>query len=159
MSAPPSLGHEWLSGKLFMQRDFPSGLQFLYRMVPQLLRRMLANVELRADRTDRRNAMCRQLTGEYLGRLFTERIRVIRAARYAIRYHLGTADNHHEQFVRADQRHRRPRGHHRANRPVPQPVGHVGRERRRDAKAEEPPRQRRPGILRRAEWSITIELA
>ena len=39
-------------------------------------------------------------------------------------------------------------------------VRDVGRESRRDSQAEEPTRQRRgTGILRRAESSITIELA
>jgi hypothetical protein len=38
---------------------------------------------------------------------------------------------------------RRPSGHRRTDRPVPQPMGHVRRERRRDAQAQEPPRQRR----------------
>ena len=43
-------------------------------VVPQPLRPGLANVELRADRADRRNAMRCQLIGEYLGCLFTERV-------------------------------------------------------------------------------------
>jgi hypothetical protein len=42
---------------------------------------------------------------------------------------------------------------------VTQAVRHVGRERRRDAQAEEPVCQRRNGVFRRAESSITIELA
>ena len=112
-------------------------------VVPQPLRPGLANVELRADRADRRNAMRCQLIGEYLGCLFTERVQVIRTSGYAARCRLRTADNHHEQFIGADQRDRRPRGHRSTDRPVPQPVGHVGRERRRDAQAEKPPRQRR----------------
>ena len=45
----------------------------------------LAHVELRADRADRRNAMRGQLIGEYLGCLFTERVRVIRTSGYAAR--------------------------------------------------------------------------
>jgi hypothetical protein len=40
-----------------------------------------------------------------------------------------------------------------------QAVRHVGRRRRGDAQAEQPSRQRRHGIFRRAESSITIELA
>jgi hypothetical protein len=40
-----------------------------------------------------------------------------------------------------------------------QAVRHVGRQCRRDAQAEQPSRQRRHGIFRRAESSITIELA
>jgi hypothetical protein len=37
-------------------------------------------------------------------------------------------------------------------------VSNVGRECRRDAQAKEPPRQRGTGAVRRAEFSITIEL-
>jgi hypothetical protein len=49
------------------------------------LRAGLANMELRADRADRRNAIRCQLIGEYLGCLFTERVRVICAVGYAAR--------------------------------------------------------------------------
>jgi hypothetical protein len=45
---------------------------------------------------------------------------------------------------------------------MPQAMGNVGRERRCDAQAEEPARQRASagtGVLRRAESSMTIELA
>ena len=45
--------------------------------------------------------------------------------------YLDSANDHHEQLVRADQRDRQPRGHtHQA---VPDAMGDVGRERRRDA--------------------------
>jgi hypothetical protein len=84
-----------------------------------------------------------QLIGEYLGCSCTERVRVIRAAGHAARCRLRTADNQHEQLVGADQGDRRPRGHRRTDGPAPQPMGHVGCERRRDAQAEKPPRQRR----------------
>jgi hypothetical protein len=67
-------------------------------------------VELRANRADRGNTIRCQLTGEYLRYLFTERVRDTRAAGHAIRHHLGTADDHHQQFVATDQRDRRPRG-------------------------------------------------
>jgi hypothetical protein len=56
---------------------------------------------------------------------------------------LGVADNHHKEFVRADQRNRRPRGHSRPNQAMAQAVRNVCRERRRYAQAEEPSRHRR----------------
>ena len=52
-----------------------------------------------------------------------------------------------------------------ATRPPPpqqaraQPMSHVGRERRRDAQPEKPPRQSGTGLFRHVESSITIELA
>jgi hypothetical protein len=52
-----------------------------------------------------------------------------------------------------------PRGHHRTRRPMAKAVCHVGRHRRRDAQAQQPPRQCGTGTFRRAESSITIELA
>jgi hypothetical protein len=106
-------------------------------VVSQSLRARLADVELLADRANRRHAIRCQLIGEYLGRLLLKRIPGFRFARHAIRHHLRTADNHHEQLVRPDQRDRRPRSHRRPDVPVPQAMGHVGRERRRDAQAED----------------------
>jgi hypothetical protein len=47
----------------------------------------------------------------------------------------------------------------RTDRPVPQAVRHIGRQRRRDAQAKRHSASTGTGILRRAEPSITIELA
>jgi hypothetical protein len=51
--------------------------------------------------------------------------------------HQRNVTQHHakrgRKLVTADQRHRRPRRHRRTSRSVPQAVGHVGRQRRRDA--------------------------
>jgi hypothetical protein len=65
-------------------------------------------------------------------------------SRYRARHpmRLRTSDDHHKELVGADQRDRRPLGYRRADRPVSQPVSNVGRQRCRDAQAEEPPRQR-----------------
>ena len=57
------------SRRLFTQRDFPPACAPCSEVVPQPLRTGLADVELRADRADRGNAIRCQLIGEYLGRL------------------------------------------------------------------------------------------
>jgi hypothetical protein len=90
-------------------------------------------MELRTNRANRGNAIGCQLPGEYLRCLLAQRVRGIRAAGHAARYRLGTADDHHQQLVAADQRDRRPRRNRRAS---------AGTD-----------------IPRRAESSITIELA
>ncbi len=54
----------------------------------------------------------------------------------AVRLYLSTPDHHHEEFVGADQRNRRPCGHSRTRQTVPQTVGDVSRERRDNAQAE-----------------------
>jgi hypothetical protein len=61
----------------------------------------------------------------------------------APRRHLGTADDHHEELIRAVQSNRRPPGHRCASQVMTQVVRDVGREPRRDTQAEQPPRQRR----------------
>jgi hypothetical protein len=99
------------------------------------------------------------LIGEYLGCLLTQRVRVTRIVGYAARCRLRTADNHHEQFVGADQCDRRPRGHHRTCRHVPSPWATLAA----SVAAMPGPRSHRAnagtGVFRRAKSSITIELA
>jgi hypothetical protein len=63
----------------------------------------LADVELSADRADRRNAIRCQMIGEYLGCLLLKRVRNACATGRAVRYRLRNADDYHEQFVGADQ--------------------------------------------------------
>jgi hypothetical protein len=97
------------------------------------------------------------LLGEQLGRLLLQRVRVVLGLGRAVRRNLGTADDHHEEFVRTDQRNCGPRGHHRTGQVMTQAVRDVGREGRRDTQAHKPPRQR--GNRHLAESSITMELA
>jgi hypothetical protein len=73
-------------------------------VVSQPLRAGLANVELSADGAHRWHSVGRELLGEQLGRLLTQRVSVVPGLRCAMGGNLGTADDHHEQFVRTDQR-------------------------------------------------------
>jgi hypothetical protein len=111
-------------------------------VVPQSLCTGLADVQLSADRTHRRNSVCREFHCVQRGRLFLQRVRVTSGFRRVVCLLLRTADDHHEEFVRAHQRDRRPRGHSRADRPMTQAVGDVSRERRRYPQAEQPTCQR-----------------
>jgi len=79
----------------------------------------LADVELRADRTNRGNAIRCQLAREHLRCLLAQRVQGIRAVGHAARCCLGTADDHHQQLVAVTERqttilgprpHRRHRG-------------------------------------------------
>jgi hypothetical protein len=118
--------------------------------VPQPLRPVLANVELRTDRTYRRHAIHSQLIREHLSRPLLKRIQGFGSVSCAVLHRMRTADHHHE-LVRTSQREGRPRSHRRSYRPAPEAMGHVGRERRRDAQAEQPARQhgnRRPTARR-----------
>ncbi len=128
-------------------------------MVSQPLCPGLADMELGPDGAHRGDPVHRQLPGEQLSRPLLQRIRVKPGPGCRVRRNLGTADNHHEQLVRADQRNCGPRRHPCADQAMSQAVHDIGRERRRDAQAEQPPRERGTGVLLRAESSITIELA
>lgn len=103
-------------------------------------------MELGADRAHPGNPVRRQLPGEQLSRPLLQRICFKPGPWCSARRNLGTADDHHKQLVRAD-------------RAMTQAVHDVGRARRGDAQAEQPPRKRGTGASRRAESSITIELA
>jgi hypothetical protein len=119
------------------------------KVLSQSLRTRLADTQRGADGAYRWNPISCQLS---------PRRGVMRAGRGCQR--LRAANDHHQEFIRSDQRDRRPRRHRRAHRPVPEAVRHVGRERRRDTQA--PSRHRASagtGAFRRAESSITIELA
>ena len=72
---------------------------------------------------------------------------------------LGTADDHHEYFVRTDQRNRRPRGDRGACQAMAQSVRDVGCESRRNPEARSQRTSAGTCVARRAESSITIELA
>ena len=127
------------------------------------LRAWLPDVEPGADNADRGHPPGRYLTRELLSSLHLQRT-IARSAGCSrsgrrTRRHLARADDHHEQLVRADQRDRRPRSDNGTRRPMAKAVRHVGRERRRDPQAQQPPRQRWTRTFRRAESSITIELA
>jgi hypothetical protein len=96
----------------------------------------------RPDGTHRGNVVGRGVIGERLGGLRLKRIGVSYGRHDCPpRLHLRTADDHHEQFVQADQRDRRPRSYRRTDQAMAQTVCHVGRECRRNAQAEQPPRQ------------------
>ena len=110
------------------------------------LRAWLPAVEPGADHADRGHPPGRYLTRELLSSLRLQRT-IARSAGCSrsgrrTRRHLARADDHHEQLVRADQRDRRPRSDNRTRRPMAKAVRNVGRERRRDAQAQEPPCQR-----------------
>ena len=73
--------------------------------------------------------------------------------------YLGTADDHHEEFVRAHQRDRWPRGHRRAGRPWPRPWATLAAS---VATMPSPSSHRASagtGVLRRAESSIAATAA
>jgi hypothetical protein len=101
--------------------------------VPQSLRTWLANVELSTDGTDRGNPIYRKLLSEYLGRLHLQRVRIPSSLGHIVRQYLRTADYHHEEFVRTDQRDRRPCRYCRTDQAVPEAVCDIGRKRCRDA--------------------------
>jgi len=101
----------------------------------------LPHMQPGADRAHRRHASGREPDRECLRSLTLQRIGIGHALRRpAHGWHgsrcLGRADDHHEQLVRADQRDRRPRGHRRARQAVPETVGDIRRQRRRDAQPE-----------------------
>jgi hypothetical protein len=77
-------------------------------------------MELRADRAYRRNAISREDIGEQLRGLHLHRVstRYPRCSR-RVRQYLSAADDHHEQFVGADERNRGPRGHSRTGKAMP----------------------------------------
>jgi hypothetical protein len=124
------------------------------------LRPWLPHMELRADRTNRREPARREFVGEHLRCARLHRIGVLwrtgqSGSARRVRWGVGVADDHHQEFVGADQHDRRPRGHNRAGKTMTQAVGDVRRQGRRDADAEQPPRQRRNRHLatRRVEQS------
>ena len=136
----------WLDArprKLLTQWDFHLPCNSRGQIVSQPLRPGLADVELSADRAHRGNPVRRELPGEQLSRLLPQRVGIMPGHRHAVSGDLGTADDHHEELVGADQRHRGPRGHRRADQAMTQAVRDVGRQGRRDTEAEEPTRQRR----------------
>lgn len=61
------------------------------------------------------------------GRLFLQWVRIFGSRGRAVRWYLGTPDNHHEEFVGADKRDRWPRGHQGTDGTVPQAVGRCSR--------------------------------
>jgi hypothetical protein len=103
-------------------------------VVPQSLCPWLADMELSGSEAPREPgpppAACEQLS-----RPLPQRVHVAPGLGRDVRLNLGTADDHQQQFIGPDQRHRRPRGHRRASKPVAQAVSDVGGERRRDGPA------------------------
>jgi hypothetical protein len=82
-------------------------IPFRGEVVSQPLCPGLADVELSADRRA-------EGTRSAASRPLQQRVRVEPGPGRGVRRDLGTADDHHEQLVRADQRDRWPRGHRRA---------------------------------------------
>ena len=124
----------------------------------------LPHMQPGADRAHRRHASGREPDRECLRSLTLQRIGIGHALRRpAHGWHgsrcLGRADDHHEQLVRADQRDRRPRGHRRARQAVPETVGDIRRQRRRDTSPSSHRASPGTATFRRAQSSITIELA
>ena len=119
----------------------------------------MADMELSADRAHRGNPARRQLPCEHLSRPLLQRIRAEPGPGCSARRNLGTADDHHEQLVRADQRNRGPRGHPAPATPWPRPCTTLAA----SVVAMPRPSSHRAsagtGVLRPAESSITIELA
>jgi hypothetical protein len=83
-----------------------------------------------------------------------------RVSRYGRRAcgHLARADDHHEQFVRADQCHRWPRSHCGADQAMPEAVGDVHRERGRVRSLSSHRASDGTSTPRRHESSMTIRL-
>jgi hypothetical protein len=104
-------------------------------VVSQPLRPGLADVELSADPAHGGNPVRRELPGKQLSRPLPQRVRITPSLRRAACGNLGTADDHHEQLVRTDQRNRGPRRHCRADQAMAQSMRDVSRERRRDTQA------------------------
>jgi hypothetical protein len=107
----------------------------------------LPNVEPGADHADRGHPPSRYLTRELLSSphpqpAIARSARCSRSGRPASR-EPARADDHHEQLIRTDQRDRGPRRHNRTRRPMAEAVRNVGRERRGNPQAQQPPRQRR----------------
>jgi hypothetical protein len=71
----------------------------------------MADVELSLDRVHQGNSVHRELLGEQLGRLLLKRVRFVLGLVRAVGRNLGTPGDHHEEFARASQGNRRPRGH------------------------------------------------
>jgi hypothetical protein len=71
----------------------------------------------------------------------------------------GGADDHHEQLMGADQCDRRPRGHRGTRQAIAQAVCHVGRKRCGDPSLSSHLARAGTGAFRRAESSVTIEVA
>jgi hypothetical protein len=93
---------------------------------------------------------CRNIVSELLGGAGVQRVGGPFRARHPNRgrFHrflrrLRATDGHHEQFVRANQRHRWPCAHCGTDEAVAQAVRDVCRERGRYAQAEQPARERR----------------
>jgi hypothetical protein len=102
------------------------------QVLSQTLGSWLADVELSADRTDRRNPVCRELFGEQYSCLFPQWIRLRLAPGSTSRLYLRAPDDHHEKLIGADQRDRWPCSHRRTSHTMTETMSEVGRERRRD---------------------------
>jgi hypothetical protein len=85
----------------------------------------LADVELRADRTRRRNSGRRQLPGQQLRRPLPRWVRVMPGIGRTARRSLGTADDHHEELVRTDQCSGGPGAYRRDGQAAAQALRHI----------------------------------
>jgi hypothetical protein len=116
-----------LSGEIFAMYLSDSG-----KVLSQSLCTRLTHMQLSTDSPYRRNAVSCQVRREHDGGMFVQRIghAAILTRPRPSRRPLLTADHHHQQLIRPDERDRRPRADSGTDQAVTQTVGDVSGQRR-----------------------------